>query len=163
MRRTDDVSLWPWPLTLKLVHTVARVMESATSCQFWWNYDYCLGMISLRSLAIFLLSSRSRSYSLSIYEFFIKGKFISKIIIFGDFWGRKPIFLKPQRWNLSWRCGPVSSSHTSNFIKIASWDIPLCGKCIPNITNFGDFFKSHNSDVWRWGADLGLPLPCQIL
>jgi len=27
MRRTDDVSLWPWPLTLKLVRNVARVVE----------------------------------------------------------------------------------------------------------------------------------------
>jgi len=27
MRRTDDVILWPWPLTLKLVRSVACVME----------------------------------------------------------------------------------------------------------------------------------------
>jgi len=26
MTRTDDVSLWPWPLTLKLVRNVARVV-----------------------------------------------------------------------------------------------------------------------------------------
>ena len=27
MRRTDDVRLWPWPLTLKLVRSVAHVVE----------------------------------------------------------------------------------------------------------------------------------------
>jgi len=34
MRRTDDVSLWPWPLTLKLLRHVARVVEYAPA-----NFD----------------------------------------------------------------------------------------------------------------------------
>ena len=44
MRRTDDVSLWPWPLTLEVTaivgHTRLGTLSKYTKCKFWWYYDY---------------------------------------------------------------------------------------------------------------------------
>jgi len=35
-------------------------------------------------------------------RFFLRGKFIPKIAILGDFGSRKATFLKPRKWNLAW-------------------------------------------------------------
>jgi len=52
------------------------------------------------------------------------------------------------------------------FLKIASGDIPLLGKFIPKINNFGDFGackptflkpQRDNREVWRKGTHLGHP------
>jgi len=45
MRRTDDVSLWPWPLTLKLVCN--STCRGVPSCKFWYYYDYSFSICVL--------------------------------------------------------------------------------------------------------------------
>jgi len=63
MRRTDDVSLWPWPLTLKLVRNVACVVEDPPAnfgdtttirCQFmdYWAWERISGRGETSSLSI---------------------------------------------------------------------------------------------------------------
>jgi len=46
MRRTNDVSLWPWPLTLEVTAIVSHMrlgtlsVCQSTKCKLWWYYDY---------------------------------------------------------------------------------------------------------------------------
>jgi len=67
------------------------------------------------------------------------GKFIPIIAIFRDFWGRKPTFLKPERWNLAWGCGPGTSSPSQILWKSLKGVYPFWDKFVPKITNVGDF------------------------
>jgi len=48
--------------------------------------------------------------------FSLRGKFIPKITIFGDFAGCKPTFFKPQWWNSDWKCGPGTFSSMPKFV-----------------------------------------------
>jgi len=83
MRRTDDVSLRPWPLTLKLVRNVARVVEyhpANFGDRLPHNYRYAGYRDSVRLLRLFvsdlwavvrcvrrpLDSGRGQAWSLSI-------------------------------------------------------------------------------------------------
>jgi len=102
-------------------------------------------------------------------ELSLRGKFIPKIAIFCNFWGCKPIFLKPRRWNLACGCGPGTSSPKTNFVKIGSGGIPFLGKFIPNNTNFGDFggcrptFLKLQQWNFAWGCEPGTLSPHLIL
>ena len=49
--------------------------------------------------------------------FFLGGRFIQKIAIFGDFGGRKATFLKPQWWKFAQPWRPGRPSPAPNFVK----------------------------------------------
>jgi len=53
MRRTDDVSLWLWSLTVKLVRNVARVVEysPANFGYSFWLFDYSFPIYGLLGVA----------------------------------------------------------------------------------------------------------------
>jgi len=58
--------------------------------------------------------------------FFLRGKFIPKIDIFGDFGGHKATFLKPQWWKLA----------TSETIPNAKF----CKNCLRRYTHLGKIY-----------------------
>ena len=63
-----------------------------------------------------------------------------------------PTFLKPEWWNLVWRCALRQAKFYKNCLRC----IPLLGKFIPKITNFGD-----NGEIWqKYGA--WDSVPCEI-
>ena len=64
-----------------------------------WNFQNSYGTVAHRK------DSSSAPILKFLYgptRFFLRGKFIPKIAIFGDFGGRKATFLKPQKWKLEW-------------------------------------------------------------
>ena len=70
----------------------------------------------------FLVVHLYSSFSMDSMDFFLRGKFIPKIAIFGDFGGRKATFIKPQRWKLAWLWalwGPGRLFPTPIFVKLA--------------------------------------------
>ena len=72
-------------------------------------------------------------------KIFPRANLYQKLRFFPIFAAVGPHFLKPERWNLVWRCGPVDSLNQAKFCKNRLRGIPLLGKCIWKNTNFGDF------------------------
>ena len=58
-------------------------------------------------------------------RFFLRGKFIPKIAIFGDFGGCKATFFKAIKAKVSVIIGTWESLPMPNFVKIAKGDIPF--------------------------------------
>ena len=101
-------------------------------------------------------------------EFFPRGKFLLKITIFGDFWCRTASFkattLKFRTTVRSWGSLPQAK-----FCKNRLREYTPLGKMYTTNQNFfNDFWAvsphllSQNGKIWRDGANLGDPPPCQI-
>jgi len=123
-------------------------------CNFQNNY----GVIALREdcscASIFNFFCRPP-------EFFLRGKFIQKIIIFfRDFGDCKPTFLKPQRWNLACGCGPRTPSPRPNSVKKTLKGLAKLYQKLSILAILGavsPHFKSDNGEIWHEGAGLELP------
>jgi len=97
-------------------------------------------------------------------RFFLRGKFIPKIAIFGDFGGRKDTFLK----KVAVTVGTWETLPRAKFCKNCLRGYTHLGKYIPKITNVGDFggskptfLKPQRKNLAR-GCKFGRHSPHQI-
>ena len=112
-------------------------------------------MVSLHA-GRFVVVHLYSTFSVDPQNFFCSDKFILKIAIFRHFCGSRPTFLKSERWNLVWWCGPRTPSTKPNFVKIA-WQIYTKNTDFRNFGAVGPHFKTHNGEIWHEGMNQGLP------
>jgi len=102
-------------------------------------------------------------------EFFPRGKYLPKITIFGDSWGRKATIVKAIEVKFGMRLRSLGSLPQTKYCKNGLRGYTAFGQIYTKNTNFGDFravlphFLTDSDTIWHEGANLGRPPPSQIL
>jgi len=83
-----------------------------------WSSVIFRTIMVLLNIGRFLVVHLCSSFPIDPQNFSWGAHFYEKLSFFGNFWGRKATFLKLQRLNLAWNCGPGAPSPRQNIVII---------------------------------------------
>jgi len=114
----------------------------------------------------FVVVHQCSSFSIDPLIFFGGGNFYQKLPILAIFGAEKATFLKLQRQNFAWGCGPGAPSPTQNFVKPLKGIYPSGANLYQKLPFWQCFglamfwavsphLLNQNGKIWREGANLG--------